>query len=134
MADRFPEFQSLGVGVLAVSMGRPEAVARYLGEQPLPFPLLADPDRTGYAAFGLGRTTWRQILRPGVLWRFAGHILRGARVRPVAKGEDALQIGGDFLLDPDRRLRWAFTSPDPTARPTVDQLVTEARQLSEKSP
>lgn len=118
----------MGVGVVAVSMSRPDGVARSLAERPLPFPLLADPDRRAYAAFGLGRTTWARIARPDVLWRYAGFVLRGAKVRRVPEGEDPLQTGGDFLIGPDRRLAWAYTSPDPTDRPAVDLLLAEARK------
>ena len=127
MAERYPEFQAIGVGVVAVSMSRPEGMARYLAERPLPFPLLADPERTGYAALGLGRTSWGRILRPGVMWRYTKHVLRGARIRRIPEGEDALQTGGDFLLAGDRRLLWAHTSPDPTDRPTVGQLLDVVR-------
>ena len=128
MAERSDEFRALGVGVLAVSMSRPEGVARYLAERSLPFPLLADPERKGYAALGLGRTTWGRILRPGVMWRYSKHIVRGAKIRRIPEGEDALQTGGDFLVARDRRLLWAYTSPDPTDRPTVEQLLSVARE------
>src|SRR5262249_49101537 len=101
-------------------MSRPEGVARYLAEKPLPFPLLADPNRSGYSALGLGRTTWGRFLRPGVLWRYTKFVLRGAKIRRIPEGEDALQTGGDFLVGPDRRRLWAYTSPDPTDRPTVE--------------
>jgi hypothetical protein len=127
VAERYPEFQDLGVGVIAVSMSRPEGVAGYLAERPLPFPLLADPHRGAYGAFGLFRTNWGQLIRPGVVWRYFKHVLRGARVRRVPEDEDPLQTGGDFLLDRDRRLLWAHATADPTNRPTVDALLAEAR-------
>ena len=109
-------------------MSRPEGIARYLAERPLSFPVVADPDRRTYAAFGLGRTTWGRLMRPGVMWRYSTHILRGAKVRRVPEGEDPLQTGGDVLISSDRRLLWAHMSPDPTDRPTVDQLLAEARR------
>jgi hypothetical protein len=120
--------RELGVGVVAISMSRPEGVARYLAERPLPFPLLADPDRRAYAVFGLGRTTWARIARPGILWRYAKLVLHGAKVHRVPEGEDPLQMGGDFLVGPDRRLAWAYTSPDPTDRPAVELLLAETRK------
>src|SRR5687768_5389633 len=108
-------------------MSRPEGVARYLAEQPLPFPLLADPDRRAYAAFRLARTTWLRMIRPGIGWRFLVAILRGGRIRRIPEGEDPLQTGGDLLVGADRRLLWAYTSPDPTDRPTVAGLLEVAR-------
>jgi peroxiredoxin len=129
VAGRSAEFRDLGVGLVAVSMSRPEGVARYLGERPLPFPLLADPDRRAYAAVGLGRTTWARLARPGVLWRYTKLVARGAKMRRVPEGEDPLQTGGDFLIGGDGRVAWAYTSPDPTDRPPVGLLLAEARTM-----
>jgi hypothetical protein len=121
------EFQRLGVGVIAVAMSRPERLAAYLAEQPLPFPLLGDPERRAYVAFQLGRTTWGRMLRPAIGWRFLKAVLRGGRLRGVPKGEDPLQIGGDFLIGLDHQILWVYASPDPTDRPSVDRLLAEAR-------
>jgi hypothetical protein len=123
VAKRIDDFRRLGVDVVAVSMSRPDVLAAYLKEKSLPFPVVADPERTAYAAFGLGRTSWSRILRPGVIWRYLKLIFRGGKVRRVAEGEDALQTGGDFLVDGERRLNWRYTSADPTDRPRVEELL-----------
>ena len=127
MADRFAEFQQAGIGVVAVSMSRPDGLVRYLAERALPFPLLADPERQAYVALGMGRTTVWRWLRPGIAWRYLKAVLRGGRIRRIPEGEDALQTGGDFLVGRDRRLVWVYASPDPTDRPTVEQLLQAAR-------
>jgi hypothetical protein len=127
VAERHSDFRAMGLGVIAVSMSRPDGVARYLAGRPLPFPLLADPDRRAYAAFGLARTTWWRMIRPGIGWRYLRAVLRGGRVRGVPEGEDPLQTGGDFLVAADRRLLWAYTSPDPTDRPAAARLLEVAR-------
>ena len=41
----------------------------------------------------------------------------------MPEGEDALQLGGDFLVDRDGGILWAYRSVDPTDRPTVEQLL-----------
>jgi hypothetical protein len=140
VAERSDEFRALGVGLIAVSMSRPEWVARYLAERPLPFPVLADPERRGYAALELGRTSVLRWLRPGIAWRYMKGVLRGGKIRRVPEGEDALQTGGDFLIGSDRRLVWEYSSPDPTDRPPVDTLLKVIREQQdipapvEKSP
>jgi hypothetical protein len=136
VAEHTSDFQALGVGVVAVSMSRPETLRRYLAERPLPFAVLSDPDRRAYAALHLGRTHWSRWVRPGIGWRYLKGILAGGRIRRVPEGEDPFQTGGDFLIDGDRRLWWAHTTPDPTARPTVAQLLSQARRMvgGEKSP
>jgi hypothetical protein len=127
VANRIDDFRRLGVEIVAVSMSRPEALATYLKEKSLPFPIVADPERTAYAAFGLGRTSWSRILRAGVIWRYMKLIFRGGKVRRVAEGEDALQTGGDFLIDGERRLIWGHTSADPTDRPTVEEILGQIK-------
>src|SRR5437867_3624031 len=98
VVKRVGEFEKLGVGVAAVSMSRPEALTAYLQSNPLPFPVVADPERKGYAAFGLGRTSWGKMLRPRVVWRYLKQIARGGKIRRIPEGEDPLQMGGDFII------------------------------------
>ena len=122
------EFEALGIGVVGVAMSQPVALRSYLASRPLPFPLFADPQRTAYAAFALGRTSWLRFARPGVIWRYLRLIFRGWWVRGVAKDEDPLQTGGDFLFDRERRLIWEHRTDDPTDRPNVDELLRVIRE------
>jgi peroxiredoxin len=123
-------FRRLGAEVLVVSQARPERVAAFLREQPLPFPVAADPDRVAYRAFGLERTSWAAVLRPGVVLRYLRFLFRGWRPRPVGPGEDVLQLGGDFVLDGQGRLAYAYRSAEPTDRPTLEALLQAVRQAS----
>ena len=111
-------------------MSKPEWLARYLSERQLPFPLLADPDRSGYAAFGLGRTSWGRLMRPGIIWGYLKFIFRGWKVKRIPEGEDALQLGGDFVVDVGRRLRWSYRSKNPLDRPSVDELLRACNVIS----
>jgi hypothetical protein len=123
VANRFEEFRKVGADIIAVAMSQPDWLSRYLSERRLPFPIFADPDRSAYTAFGLGRTSWGRLFRPGIIWGYLKFIARGWKVKLVPKGEDALQLGGDFILDAERRLRWAYRSSNPLDRPSVDELL-----------
>jgi hypothetical protein len=127
VAKRSEEFRKIDVEVIAVAMSKPEWLARYLMERQPPFPIFADPDRTAYAAFGLGRTSWGRLFRPGIIWGYLKFIARGWKVKPIPEGEDALQLGGDFILDADRRLRWAYRGANPLDRPSVDDLLNACK-------
>lgn len=128
MRDRYQEFRDQGAEVLVVSFTPPEFLAMYLREQPLPFPVVSDPSRQAYHALGLERTTFLAMLRPGIAARILRLIARGWRIKRPRKGEDLLQLGGNFILDAQRRLIFAHCSSDPTGRPPVGDLL-KALQL-----
>lgn len=122
-------FEELGVGIVAVSMSKPELLGPYLQRRPLPFPIYADPDRASYQAMGLPRSTWWRFLRPAVIGKYLALIFRGWRIRRIPEGEDALQLGGDFLIARSRRLLWEYRSASPTDRPDLATLLAAARKV-----
>lgn len=95
----------------------------------MPFPIVADPERIAYAAFDLQRTTWLRLMKPRVIWGYLKFIVAGAMPHWIPKGEDALQLGGDFLVAPDRRRLWVHRGVDPLDRPTVDELLEVCTKL-----
>jgi AhpC/TSA antioxidant enzyme len=126
----YEEFRRLGAEVQVVTQARPDLLAAFLREQPLPFPAVADPERTAYRAFGLERASWATLLRPGVVLRYLRLLFRGWRPRPVREGEDVLQLGGDFVLDGEGRLVYAYRSAEPTDRPAVEALLQAVRDIA----
>jgi len=128
--DQYEEIQRLGGEVLVISFAQPELLVLYEREQSLPFPVVADPTLTAYQAFGLERTTWREMLRGGVLWRYTQLMLRGWSPKRMNKGEDVLQLGGDFVLDAHRRLVYVYRSAEPTDRPAVAELLKAIATLA----
>jgi hypothetical protein len=128
--QRYEEIRALGGEVLAVSFSRPEVLAKHIERFPTPFPLLGDPDLAAYRAFGLGRTPLWRLFTPRAIGRYLKILLAGyAPHRPYA-GDDVLQLGGDFVLDRERRLRFIYRSVDPTDRPSLDDLIRAIRQVS----
>jgi hypothetical protein len=126
---RYPEIRGRGAEVLVISFAPPERLASYREEHGWPFPIVADPGREAYRAFGLDRAGWGDLLRPRVLLRYAGLILWGYRIR--GSGEDVHQLGGDFVLDRERRLIYAHRSTHPADRPPAEALI---RALGRPSP
>lgn len=131
MEQHYQEIRGLGGEVIAVSFSKPERVAAFLKPHPLPFPALADPERVAYRSFELGRTTWRDVLGMRVLGRFTAMMLRGWLPQKPQTGDDIFQLGGDFVLDADLRLRYAYRSADPTDRPTPADLLRAMRACIE---
>ena len=46
-------------------------------------------------------------------------MLRGYAPKMPYKGEDVMQLGGDFVIDRSRRVVFAYPSGTPTDRPRV---------------
>ena len=78
-------------------------------------------------AYGLGRGPWWRVWGPATLRAYAGLVRRGARLeRPK---EDTSQLGGDFVVDRDGRIAYAYRSRGPADRPPVDDVVAAVRAL-----
>lgn len=118
--DRFAE---AGCSILIVSQAKPDVLTRYLASQSWHVPIVSDPDRAAYAAFGLERTSWLTFFRPKVLRGYFRGMAEGYKVQTPYAGEDVLQLGGDFILTRERTMTFAYRSADPTDRPTVESLV-----------
>jgi alkyl hydroperoxide reductase subunit AhpC len=118
---QYPDLRAAGGEVLAICFDTLERAERYAREQEMPFPLLADPERRVYRAYGLEQ---------GALWRFlVPRVLLGA-LRMVESGrqlqrphEDPLQLGGDFVVDPAGLLALVHPCQDPTDRPPPATLM-----------
>jgi hypothetical protein len=50
------------------------------------------------------------------------------------RGEDVLQLGGDFILDRQRNVVFAYPSSDPTDRPSVAAMLEALRPVSSSGP
>lgn len=112
-----------GCSVLVVAQARPEVLSQYLARGAWPVPLVSDPERAAYAAFGLGRVGWLTFFKPRVLWGYLKKMFQGHGVKKPYAGEDVLQLGGDFIVSRDRGVIFAHPSADPTDRPAIADLL-----------
>ncbi len=101
----------------------PASLRRHATDRQYNLPVVTSPDQSAYRAFGLGRGSFRQIWGTKTVKRYA-EIFRtdgfGNLRRPV---DDTRQLGGDFVIAPDGRLIYAFSSTGPADRPSVDDLI-----------
>ena len=70
---------------------------------------LADPSRTVYRAYGLGRNSVWRVYGPRILWQYVKWGMQG---KPIRLNGDALQRGGNFVVGRDGRLTLAHTGRD----------------------
>jgi len=119
------DFDRLGAAVLVVSFEAPRQAARMARTLGLPYPVLSDPERRAYRAFGLRRGERGRVWG----WRTAGAYLRGlARgTLPRRPHGDTGQLGGDFVIDREGAIVFAFRGETPADRPSVDALLDAVR-------
>lgn len=114
------ELASLNAQVVAISFGTALGAQTWLEETGAPFKLLLDPNRVAYRAYGLEHSLVRSW-GWNVWWRYIELLLVGQKWRGIQG--DSGQLGGDFIVDTDGVIRWAYRSHDPTDRPSMNQLL-----------
>ena len=123
MREQLGEFERRGARVLIISFGTPEQTAHYKKMLDLPFPVASDPSAAAYRAFGLESGSLWQLWHPRVLLLYASLLWKGLALRRPDSEEDLAQLGGDFVLDADRRIVFAHRSRRPDVRPSVAQIL-----------
>jgi AhpC/TSA family len=123
VADHIDKFRKAGCEVLVVTQATPEMLTLFLDRHPQPFPVVCDPERAAYRAFGLERTSWWTFLRPTVLWGYLKLMVRGERVRQPYDGDDGVQSGRQESnlrsRVPETRGHSAWPTPRSPAVPAV---------------
>ena len=123
MAKAADQFKAANCNLVVVSQGKPQVLAHFEKRNGFPFPVLGDPDRVAYKAFGLERVQWWTFLFPWVLWGYLVRIVTGTMPKMPYQSEDVSQLGGDFLLDQTGKVLWSFQSRDPSRRPSVEAML-----------
>jgi peroxiredoxin len=125
-----PEIAARGARIAAVTMAAPGEAASYCGARAPNVLCLADEERRAFRAYGLGRASGLDVLRPDVVLEgfratIAGHL-------PGVPVGDPWQMPGTFVIGADGRIRLAHYSrtvadnPDPAlilvALPEADRF------------
>jgi len=109
----------LDLQVVAVAFAPFDVLAGYQRRLGLDdVPVLSDPERRAYRAFGFGRGSIARVWLDPRVWRRYLSLIRHGR-HPERVREDTLQLGGDVLIDPSGRVRWVYASRGPDDRPSL---------------
>ncbi len=121
MRRRYTEIQTLGGVVVGVSFESRDRLFQMSRQMRLPFPVLSDPEKDAYRAFGLSSGKLRRIFGPGTIWAYAKLLAAGQMYH--FRRSDFLQLGGDFVIDAAGFVRYEYRSGAPHDRPLVDQII-----------
>jgi len=117
------ELAARGVQVFAVTFEAAGRVRDYRQRETIPYPILRDPARAAYRAFGIERRGATSIWRPRTIWYYVKSALRGRFAGSVKA--DLYQLGGDVLLGPSGAVCWVYRSREPADRPGIETILKE---------
>ena len=103
-----------------VTFGSVDQAARHRAALDVSMPFLVDGDRSLYQRFGLGRGKLHRLYNPGTIALYWRLIRSGQRIHQPE--QDTRQLGGDFVIGPDQRLRAEFRPSSPDQRPSISAL------------
>ena len=121
MRDAHQDFAARGYDVVAVGQGAGSCSATFRKDNDLPFVVLGDPERAGYAAYGLDRGSLLDMLRPSLVVAGVKATLGGAR-QSATEG-DPLQMPGTFLVDRGGIVRYAHPGGHAGDIPSAKELL-----------
>jgi peroxiredoxin len=114
------KFKAANARVVTVSFGTEYWAKVWLQETQSPFPFLLDQEKVAYRAFRLESSVLRSWSGSNLLY-YAKATLQRRKI--VANRGNVHQLGGDFVLDGNGRIRLAHPSHTPTDRPSMDVLL-----------
>jgi len=111
LVTRFDEFKSKHLTLLAFFQSPQASIAKYVGRQEVPFPIVADPERMVYRQYGV-ESSWAGFFIAGVtkLPRLIKASLKGFFPGKM-EGQTAL-VPADFLIGPDLKIEVAYYGND----------------------
>ena len=101
MIERYDALSDAGLRILTVFQSPAESVARYVGKQTPPFPILCDPGEELYALYGLQKSL-AGFLAPSNTVGLAKAAKMG--YTPGKMEGTKTRIPGDFLIDPQGQI------------------------------
>jgi len=124
------QLDSLGVKVVVVTFEIESLARAYVEDTGISWPVLVDPLREIYRAYGMERGKWWQIYGPPTLWLYFKLAVRGRKALPATG--DPNQLGGDILIDPEGIVRLHHVGSGPADRPTVAHLLDAIQRIQSR--
>ena len=127
MRARLDELGKLAVDVVVLTFSDQRTLPAYQRRYATPLPVVTDPDRLLYSAFGFERGSvwrvwgWRAAKKYVELVRAGGKLERST--------EDTLQLGGNAIIAAGGVVRWIYAGSGPDDRPEVSTILEQLRLM-----
>ena len=122
MRRQYAQIQTREATVLAVSFEPRDRLFQLARQLQLPFPLLSDPERDVYTAYGLRRGRVLQLLHPRTVLAYI-KLLAGGRLYHFRRS-DLRQLGGNFIIDQKGIAQYEYRNGAPHDRPSPEHLLS----------
>ncbi len=127
LRDNAAAIREAGISVVIITPDRPSRARKFVEEYRVPFPVLTDPERNAYRAYGLmdgsvGQLINRRILAGGVRATLNGTFPRGSTSAPR-------QLPGTAIVDRTGRLLHLHHARDAADHLSSRELIERATNL-----
>jgi peroxiredoxin len=127
LRDNAAAIREAGISVVVITPDRPSRARKFVEEYRVPFPVLTDPERNAYRAYGLvdgsfGQLFNRRILAGGVRATLNGTFPRGTTSAPR-------QLPGTAIVDSTGRLLHLHHARDAADHLSSRELIERATNL-----
>lgn len=124
-----PELQAMGVEVVAMTLGEPEATKEFCHKQGVDFACLCDPERQSYEAYGLANSMIGAS-HPSTWWAYTREIVKGNLPGLTTDKGAGSQLSGTFIIDQAGTVRFAHRNKTAADYPAPETILAAARALS----
>lgn len=114
-------FEEADVALAVVGQGTPAQSAAFVRKLALPYPVLSDPDRVGYAAYGLVEGGPGAFLNPASGLAMVRSLVQGSGSGAVIG--NPRELGGAFAIDRGGIVRLSHPARQAGDHPTIDALL-----------
>lgn len=122
LSRRAPDFEKLGVQLVAISVDKPDKAAVTQASWTIPFPVLSDPDAKVHAAWNVVHVVPSPVFEKLKAFGMDIEAWSGRKHHKIA-------IPSVFLVDKEGVVRWAHAERDYKVRPSVDQVLSAIRPV-----
>jgi peroxiredoxin len=127
LRDNADALAEAGLSVVVITPDRPSRASKFAEECRVPFPLLTDPERKAYRAYGLMDGSASQLINPHIIARGAKAALHGTL--PQRPTSHPRQLPGTAIVDRTGRLCYLHHARDAADHLTSGQLIGLAREI-----
>ncbi len=128
LRDGYRQVLDAGAEVIGITQGDPLQTRIFGNRYRLPYPLLSNPDRSAYHAFGLYEGSRNDVVGP-VLFMRKPLFMTGAFVKPEPMVGELRQLGGVYVIDRSGTIVYAHQSLPIYMYPTLDELLALVRAI-----